>query len=199
MSGLVIPDHLTHLHVRRSMPVPWVAVWSFESDARSARIDFGVTPQGLVGRSGTRDRYGMTFIDAGDRWRGHGVPDFGATSSGRQQRSMLKPRCQVCGTVIAGVPWWLVPDEDGWVDRDAHTTKQPPVCAACADTVDRWCPHLRRFPYTLAQAVGVPVAVFGDAHLRNGTVAPAVVVDLDDPLRRWVLGRELIVRLDPAS
>src|SRR5688572_24988108 len=145
----------------------------------------------------------MTWIDVGMLLQGVGEPDFGATSSGRQRRCM-KGRCQVCGRRIEGAPWWIIPRPGGWTrdtisERPALETKQPPVCRPCADTAPLWCPHLAHHPHEVLHATATPVAAVGDVMVPAADFATTtgVIVDLDDPMRVHLLGRELIVRLTP--
>lgn len=187
-----VPDHLAHLPVVGGLPVPDVAIWTGEQDPSLVELRIG--PSGIVGGRGTVRQHGMTFLSLGNQRQGRGRPDFGATSSFRQRRSVTGPRCQVCGRRVHGDPYWIVPDEHGWLDNlDPTWTKQPPVCEACAETAPVWCPHLRHAPHTVTRQPGRLVAVWGDLY-RAGQVRSGVV-DLDDPARVYVLGRELIVAL----
>src|SRR5207237_3173952 len=139
-----IPDHLRHLPIYKGLPVAWVACWSGEQGVTEFRVD-------SEGRF-NRDRLapgviagpgGIVMLSPGSKGQGRGTPDFGATQSFRQRSCMTRPRCQVCGRVIEGVPYWIVPHlGEGkvrrWADADLPPgviwTKQPPVCVLCRDT-----------------------------------------------------------------
>lgn len=191
-----LPPHLAHLPVVSGLPVPWVVSWSKEQQPGLIHVEW--TEQGIRGVRGTVSMYGMTWIDLGMMLKDSGVPDFGATSSHRQRRCM-RGRCQVCGEKIVGTPYWIIPSGKGWVGASGRPfeTKQPPVCRLCAATAPQWCPHLRHHPWQLFRAHMTPLAVAGDGWVNpTEELVPGVVANLDDPSRRWVLGRELIVRLD---
>lgn len=194
MTGRTIPAHLAHLPVVGGLPVPDVAVWSAEKNPNL--VDLTVTRDRIIGHKGTVTLYGMTWLNTGNGRQGRGTPDFGATSSFRQRRSVLTPRCQVCGWKIKGTPWWIIPQPNGWLENlGPGWTKQPPVCGPCAETAPQWCPHLRHAPYDLLQQDAVVVAAWGDVIEYGSQQVRSGVVDLDDPNRTRVLGRELIVAL----
>jgi hypothetical protein len=198
-----IPAHLAHLPVYRGLPVPWVAVWSAESVAVKANIDSSgrFDPTNLP-RGVTRGPGGLVMLSMGNQGQGKGVPDFGATQSFRQRSCMTRPRCQVCGRVIEGTPYWIIPDRDEtklrWDPVAAPPgttwTKQPPVCVLCRDTAPDWCPALRRVGYDTQRATSRIVAYTGSAFTRG--VWADVWAELDDPgLKDRVLVREYIVEL----
>lgn len=203
----VIPSHLAHLPVRRGLPVPWVAVWSAESGETKIDLhDDGRFRRDRLPRGVTIGTAGLVMLSMGNQGMGKGEPDFGATQSFRQRSCMTRPRCQVCGRVIEGTPYWIIPTRDEanlkWDPVAAPSgvmwTKQPPVCVRCRDTAPDWCPALRRVGFEALRATSRIVAVTGSAFA--GGRWGDVWAEIDDPvLKDRVLVREFIVELTPVE
>lgn len=191
-----LPEHLRGLPVYHGLPVPWVVIWTAE---QRADLQCGWTQQGLYAIGADQEhRFGMTLLAVPNTPLGE--PVFTETHSRRQRMCMLGPRCQVCGTRLPKgqpVPFILphVADVQGLYDHEG-VTQTPPVCEACLDAAPLWCPHLRRNPPGVVWAVPVPVRMDGDLATPRG-MKRDVSVPLDDPMRKWVLGRQVVVRLDP--
>lgn len=194
-----IDPYLAHLPVYRGLPVAWVACWTGEQQEspipvdRSGRFNRSHLPKGIV-----LGPNGMVMLSQGNQNMGKGTPDFGATQSFRQRSCITRPRCQVCGRVIKGVPWWIIPTLQGdtiWdAPEDEQWTKQPPVCEQCLELAPQWCPALRRQGYNSFQANSTIVAVTGSAWLHNEWTNVWTTVD-DSSLHDRVLVREYVVRL----
>lgn len=194
-----VPPHLAHRPVRNGLVVPWVTIWTAEFETDNL-IQVAMGPDGLVGTRGVRRQYGFLCIDVGNAYQHRGDPVWKGTSSARQRACMTHPRCQVCGNRIKGAPEWIVPGGFGWFPEELfgpRATKQPPLCVPCADVADSWCPHLRHTPYERLTARAVPVGLVATGPTAAGTL-DEVIVPLDaERFRPFVLGRELIVRLEP--
>lgn len=201
MTAATIPAHLRHLPVQRGLPVPWVAIWSSETNPGDVDVTWNHRLGQPVVTGPVELRFGLYWVNGPLTPSREGTVEFGATSSSRQRDCMLRPRCQVCGERIRRKPFWIIPADGGWVEevtaRRPRTmeTKQPPVCGACYETAPLWCPHLRHAPWVGLRAYGRPVGAGGDLITPTG-FETGFVVDLDDDDRRLVLGRELIVKLE---
>lgn len=135
----VVPRHLEHLHTWRGLPVPTVALWSSElpDSAWLWRWDPNVDREGLFtpGAPG-----------AGDAILGRMHP-------GRQRRSAIAVRCQVCDAQLEpGVDAWVVVSQASTLrqvtidgrDGTATVVIEPWVCPLCLRFALAVCPGLLR-------------------------------------------------------
>lgn len=194
----MIPDHMSHLPVVGGRPVPWVAIWTGE---RHTRPDVNWTPKGIECSGPVSFMNGMWWLTG--EMHHVGVPLFGQTHSARQRRCMRVPKCQVCGVTGAGPLAWIVPNEATqrhyWDDLGAMIN--PPTCHPCLDFALNDCPHLASTPpyVVITNPSKVELAyAHGQVVGRDGRPMPNhVAVELDNPDRVFVLGRQLLVRVEP--
>jgi hypothetical protein len=122
----------------------------------------------------------------------------------------------MCGERILDAPYWIIPagtnPEAMWLHGTAaisevapvemepwayerHVTTQPPLCSLCAAVAGDICPHLRRSGFEMYRGHPTVIAFTGDYVKADMSTGPTAV-PIDEPARRHVLGRELIVRVD---
>lgn len=203
MSTTTIPAHLAHLPVFDGLPVPWVAIW--EAEQRLV-AKWWPGSDGVIPGRWTERRLGMLWVAVPNLQGGR--PVFSMTHSQRQRRCMLGPRCQVCGVKIDGTPNWLIPDIpdhrsmwDGTSETSegrSHLAVSPPVCDRCAHTAHDWCPHLRRRPPIVARGHATPAFAMGDAFIpATREIVPRAGCAIGDPATRWMIGRQLVMEVNP--
>lgn len=194
----MIPERLKHLPTWNGAPVPWVAIWTGEMLA-SPKVRW--TPEGIECSGPVVQADGMWWLSV--EMHHTGTPLFGQTHSARQRRCMRVPKCQVCGVTDAGPLVFVVPDEKRqryyWDELGAIIN--PPTCRPCLEFASTICPHLLSTPpyveiespreVRLSHAHGQLVG-------RNGRPFPDhVLIALDDPDRKFVIGRQLLVSVTP--
>jgi len=187
------------MNTYHGMPVPYVALWSDEAVGPTMES----TPQGVQpvpGAKWVRREFDMWMMAGPTRQTG--VPDFGSTQSARQRKCMTRPLCQVCGESRTDM-FWVIPNDGShpalWDSPEGHFVINPPVCDDCLEVAGRWCPHLRaKNPYhveVLKRGKYRPIGVSGDLVIEGQTISSALIL-LDSPLKKSMLGRELVVLVD---
>lgn len=185
--------------------VPWVTAWSLEMQHTSP---VAWSPMGIAAPDGQHlDMLGVTWLKMSNE-PGSGEPMFSQVHTLRQIRCMRGPRCQVCGERLgidgAPVPWLLNGATDtalyDLVTRgtaQALLTQTPPTCESCIPRALLRCPHLSALanPITLHVTSYEKWGVQGDLYADSTTVKQGEVLPFHHPYLRWMLGRQMVVKL----
>jgi hypothetical protein len=189
--------------VNRPDIVPYITMWSGEVDgAQAMPIHLYHHADERFPRVGFRDESVHDRDSHGVLWQrvplaqGTGRPQFASVHALRQRRAMTRKLCQVCAapadhTTPGGWLWVLTPHEATLLDQGAQsiTVGSPPVCAACAVTARRLCPHLRDGSRLIRAARVRPWGVMGldprDRHRRTAAYT-------DPRIHLIVAGQQLV-------
>jgi hypothetical protein len=156
----------------KGMPVPYVAAWSHEAStdvaapyliSRTNVFTGRVQVRYLDERPEDRDERGMLWHRVSEN-PGSGEPLFAQLHTTRQRRVMQAGRCQVC----AGPANVWMTSESLWHEHLAtfgagapFQSFDPPVCLACAQRAQKFCPAMGRGHVFLAPRAWVITLVRG--------------------------------------
>lgn len=184
--------------------VPWITLWSDE------RVDpNSVWLTNVGGRVSYSDEDRSDWF-MGVLWHREGIgmtgqPMWSQVHARRQRRAMVDPRCQVCGERLSKVdiPWLLPSTEyEGYLQntggRHPMRTTTAPTCVDCQSIATRRCPRLNvHGSVRLVVGSATPVGVTGDIYAPKLST-PRRMVAFDDHLLRYMVAKQLVVRLDNA-
>jgi hypothetical protein len=172
--------------------VPWVALWTSESDSMKS---IAIAPYGVMGE---RDSQGIYWVEYGNSPR-VGNPLFGCVHTRRQVESMKTPKCQVCGEKLSHPFYWILNKLDSQLlNKKTIFTQTPPVCEKCIPVAITECPHL------ISMGKDVPVVkvsqyscigAYGDLILPGIGARKHTVVKYGSDLLPFFCGRQMIVEL----
>ncbi len=189
----------------KGIRVPWVTRWTSEV-VPIVNVRIKAVPVGRdwrIGYEGPTESVvdDVLWLPENDS-QGEGIPMFKDVHSHRQRQCMVEKRCQICGRIIEGPAFFIVPAPAfAQKERQNLITDVTPVCEADIETGLTQCPALNGQFANSRKVLEVqeyrPHAVFGDVlsktgmglRLRQGDVR------LTSPDLNKVMARQMIVEL----